>query len=598
MATPKPTKTTPKLSRRDKLRAMMKVDHEDGGLLASVKRVLAARGDSWLNPYTGYGTTRDKTAVGYFSPELFVNATLWLNLYEGDPIAAKIVDLVPQEMLRQGFALTYKDDDDAETSGDEETEEKLTADFVRLNAGPLFEDGIAWGRCTGGALMFVVCDDGMRSDAPLDIAKIRSVTSLKVYDRTRVTIEATYTDPKSSKFGKPKVYRIDPLDGVEVGEGGRVHESRCIRFGGVRTSDRTRLALSGWDMSILQRVYDGIRKFHEDHKVSSLLMSDASQGVLKMSGVIDMIAAGEWAELQARLMNLEMLRGVARAIVVDPEEEEDFTKIQNSFAGISDILDRDANYLAAITGIPVTVLMGQAPAGLSATGDSDIRLFYDRVRTEQQNELKPRMMRLVEILTRGNVRGWDVTFPPLWQESPPEKADRQLKEAQRDQIYVTIETATPEEIALSPHLDDVYPNLDREARRAMLEAEAQTATLTTTTPANENAPPGEPAAPAKTEDDEAAVQDDEAVRRANEMNAWIDPETGKVGDPMCEHLCSNRCRKCGIERVRAYEFDENGKAKYDPVTKRPVHAIKWRAIGRKVASNENVQAEELGEKAS
>ncbi len=559
-----PTKPA-KMSRADQRRARIKAGDK---LLALVKKI---RADSWVNLYTGYGTARDKTAVGYFDPSstFAIDPVMWIALYEGDAIAARIVDLIPEDMVRQGLTLTRKK---GEIASDETAEVEAVSDtFKRLNVTGHLEDGLIWGRCTGGALMYIVCDDGAPADTALDLARVRSVTSLKVYDRTRVTIDTTYQNPKHPKFGQPKTYRIDPIDGTVVGEGGIVHESRCWRFGGARTSDRTKSALAGWELSILQRVYDGIRKFHEDHKVASLLMSDASQGVLKMAGIIDSIAAGNWDEVHTRLLELEQMRGVGRAVVVDPEEGEDFTKVQNTFAGVSDILDRDANYLAAITGYPVTLLMGQAPAGLNATGDSDIRLFYDRVRTKQESELKPPILRLIEIITRGKVKGWDVVFPPLWQESPSEKADRELKQAQRDQIYYTIEVVHAEEVALSPHLETVYPNLDRESRRALLEAEAAAPALSAGPGSAANDEPEEPVE-AETEDEEAI--DEEPARYARELTEYVNPTTGVRGAERCQHMRKNRCRDCMVERVRRIV----GSGLYGE----PVHANEWRAIGRKV----------------
>ena len=52
--------------------------------------------------------------------------------------------------------------------------------------------------------------------------------------------------------------------------------------------------------------------------------------------------------------------------------------------------------------------MGQAPAGLNATGDSEIRWFYDRVAARQRRELQPALKRLVKLLflsKRGPTKG-------------------------------------------------------------------------------------------------------------------------------------------------------------------------------------------------
>ena len=49
-----------------------------------------------------------------------------------------------------------------------------------------------------------------------------------------------------------------------------------------------------------------------------------------------------------------------------------------SLTGVTEVMDRMINMVAAVSGIPVTVLMGQAPAGLNATtSESDIRSWYD-----------------------------------------------------------------------------------------------------------------------------------------------------------------------------------------------------------------------------
>lgn len=457
-------------------------------LFEVAREKVLARIDSWVNPYTGYGTARDKTAVGYFDPSARLLPEQWIDIYEGDAIAGRIVDTIPDEMLRQGFALEYERDDEAELEGESVNEENVREAFRTLEVAARLKEAMIWGRCTGGALVLLVTDDGAPSDKPLVPERVRQVVALQVYDRSRIQVARRYSDQRDPKFGQPEVYRIDPIEGQQVGDGAGVHETRCIRFGGAMTSERTKRELDGWDLSVLQRAYEAIRKFHEDHKVSSLLMSDASQGVWKMAGFLDMIAAGLYDKVQARLVQTEIARGAARAIVVDPKEGEDFTKVQNAFSGVADMLDRAGNYLAAATGIPVTILMGQAPAGLNATGDSDIRLFYDRIRTAQQNDLEPVIMRLVEVVTAGRRRGWKVSFNELWQETRTEKADRQLKEAQRDVAYLTAEVVTPEEVALSPHLDDVYPTIDRDMRRELLE-EQKTAALET--PAKPAAPPAE-----------------------------------------------------------------------------------------------------------
>src|SRR5690606_4997558 len=106
-------------------------------------------------------------------------------------------------------------------------------------------------------------------------------------------------------------------------------------------------------------------------------------------------------------------------------------------------------------GIPVTLLLGRAPAGLQATGASDIRLFYDSMKAGQERLIRPRLNRVVQLLFRakagptGGVEpdNWALEFRPLWQKTDREIAEERFLVAQADQVYATIGALRPEEIA-------------------------------------------------------------------------------------------------------------------------------------------------------
>lgn len=419
--------------------------------------------DSWVNPFTGFGGDRDKTAGGSFVDSGRIPDTELSALYRGDWLAAKVIDLPPQEMLRQGFSF--------ERAGKKEQQadlEELKKALIALGAEEHLLKGFVWGRLFGGALLFIGAEDGQRTDRPLVVERVKRISFLQVYDRRRIVVRSRYLDPRKGNFGAPEVYAITPLDGGELGDGAGVHESRCIRFGGALTDDETSRGIDGWDDSILQKVYEAVRQFHANNKSGELMMTDASQGVFKMAGLIKAIAAGDFATVQQRLITTDMGRSTARSIVVDPDKGEDFEKVPTSFGGVPEMLDRSANIVAAASGIPVTVLMGQAPAGLNATGDADVRLFYDRVKTEQTSRLRPALLRLAEVLTSGKAEGLEVVFPPLWQESPAEKTTREKTDADRDIGYIQAGVVTPEEVALSARLAALYPDLDRSVREGML----------------------------------------------------------------------------------------------------------------------------------
>ena len=140
-----------------------------------------------------------------------------------------------------------------------------------------------------------------------------------------------------------------------------------------------------------------------------------------------------------------MSRSVSRSILLDAEDEE-FRRDSYGFAGIPEILEKMMLRLAAAARLPVSLLMGQAPAGMNATGESDIRFFYDQVRAEQE-ALKPKIEHLVKSIKGHGMRA-TIDFPALWQMTDREKAELRRMEAETDRIYLQEGVLLPEEVAI------------------------------------------------------------------------------------------------------------------------------------------------------
>src|SRR3989337_1579951 len=77
---------------------------------AEQKRAEAQRhNDTWSNALSGIGTdTYDKRLGTEFGNPLMVTSEVALQLWRGDDLAARVVETVPSEMLRQGFELLIK----------------------------------------------------------------------------------------------------------------------------------------------------------------------------------------------------------------------------------------------------------------------------------------------------------------------------------------------------------------------------------------------------------------------------------------------------------------------------------------------------------
>lgn len=438
------------------------------------------RHDTWQNFTTGLGTQRDKTTRGHFWPDLLLQHNELLALFNGSALARKVCEKRPTEIMRKGYDITIdgmKPDD---------VEDLLKAGTA-LKVDQRFFEALVWAGVFGGGLILMGLDDGQTPDKPLDEDRIKSFSYLNFVDKRFLWVQSYYNDPLAANYGEPESYmvintvssggNVPQVQGNPVNKTAAavIHESRCIRFDGLTTDVLTRQQMAGWSFSILQPVYDSFRKFETGFDSAGHLLADAAQAVFQMRGLIDAINAGQGAEVQARMRLLDESRAVCRAIVLDAGDgtngpPETFTRQATTFAGIADVLAMQMMRFAADVDMPQTELFGRSPQGMNATGDSDVRKWYDTIESKQSKEVAPRLVRVYTLMSLASDCVIDVPadseikvkFRPLWAATDQEQAQTDLLVAQRDQIYATIEVVTPEELAQDRA--DLYPSLASEDR--------------------------------------------------------------------------------------------------------------------------------------
>lgn len=414
----------------------------------------SARLDGWTNNLTGFGTARDKTTYGRFCGRQPLDLETISDLYHHNDMAARMVDVVPQEMFREGFKVTVDDP---------KLTEALNDKLEELDARVAFMDARTWGRCYGGSAIIIGADDSRSADRELDPSRAKDIGWLHVVDRRYLQVNSHYRTEGHPKFGKPETYMVTAGSGFTASTK-IVHESRLILFGGEKTGEQEKQMNGGWDYSVLQRPHDILRQFDSGWTAVENLLVDGHQTIYKMSGLADAIAAGQKDYLQQRAQLADMARSVVKAMVIDAgnpgaqEASEEFLRHSVSFSDIPATLDKFMLRLAASVRMPVTLLMGQSPAGMNATGESDFRWFYDRIRSDQNNDAAPKIKRLCNIWTqtkagqafvRGEPLPLNVAFPSLWTETPLAQAQTRLALAQADAAYAAAGVYLPEEIALA-----------------------------------------------------------------------------------------------------------------------------------------------------
>ena len=234
--------------------------------------------DSYAEAFTGTGTNRDRSSFARIKPSYLLQQQELSDLYIGDGMARRIVDIPAEEMTRAGI--------DIEALEDEQLEEAVEARLEELDAMRHMNDAVRWSRLFGGSVMVFGLNDGGTLDVPLNPDGIKGVEFLRVYDRWQATIQTRVTDPMLPTYGKPELWQISPQDG---GHPYVVHASRVYQFDGDAIPDILRQANQGWGASALQSCRDQLIRLGMGHQYANMLLERSQQaghGIPGLSNIL------------------------------------------------------------------------------------------------------------------------------------------------------------------------------------------------------------------------------------------------------------------------------------------------------------------------
>ena len=456
-------------------------------VLDQLKSALQARVDGWKNIVTGHGTSSDKRTAGRFQGGY--HACLSIHdiraMWEDDYLSARVIERPVKEAFRRGFQFKVQHAPD----GYDATQ--LTSavhTYWRDVAVPAVKQSCFYARAYGGSGVFAAVNDARTMDKPLNPDSINRIQTLTALEPDELVPDFWQNDPAQPGYGDPSSYRLQPhtfgvaFNGESPGAaslGTSIHASRVIAIQGIRVSrfdTRSSSGHWGWGKSYLQRVHDAIRDFETSMGSAGVLAADFAQGILKLKDLDKLMACPDDAEnlLALRLRCIEQGRSTVRSVVID--SEEDYRRQATPLASFPELLDRLAIRVAAAAEIPVTILFGQAPSGLQATGEGDRINFYDSVDDYRQDVVIPAMRQATALVLHslGAPKGleWEVYAPPLKQPSDGEIADARLKDAQRASILIGSQVVTPEEVAISmfggEYSSEIVLDMEQRAADALL----------------------------------------------------------------------------------------------------------------------------------
>jgi hypothetical protein len=384
--------------------------------MAEVSRLRVV--DRLRNLVSGMGTDKDKSAQAYW---LFceLSQSQVEAAYRGDWMARKVVDIPPNDATREWRAW-YADDKDI--AAIEEVEEKHGIQQKVCEA-------LAKARLYGGAAMLLgIGDEDPSKEMDPEHVGLDGLKFVHVMSRWEVQADELDRDPMSEFYGTPKMYSVTSQTRGVV----KIHPTRVIRFiGSPRPSIIS--SVDGWGDSVLQSVQDAIKDAGSSASSIASLVAESKVDIIKIPNLSEHLSSSEYSDgLTTRFTYANTLKSTINTLLLDKEEE--WERINVNFAGLPDVLKTFLLILSGAADIPATRMLGQSPAGMSATGDSDTRNYYDKIASEQNTRLAPALRRLDDVIQASALGKIDpdiyYEWNPLWQMNEQEKADIDLKQAQ------------------------------------------------------------------------------------------------------------------------------------------------------------------------
>lgn len=383
--------------------------------------------DAFSNPLfrLGWGSQSPLEATEYPLTRMTDNYALLNSLYRDNWVVQNVVGLMVDDMLREWYKLKGSYTPEAlDALGKVERDTRLRE---RIN------EGMRWGRLYGGAAGLIMIDGQDDLSKPLDVDMIYpgSFKGLYILDRWQgVTpnMELVFEggDPV------PESYSITDAQGHTVVN---VHHSRVVRFTGRDLPYLERVAEMYWGESEVEALYKDVVAHDNVSANMAALTFQANINTMEYKGLEQLFSIGS-TQAQRRFWNVMQAQSVLRSNFGTQlvEEGTKLTNTQYTFTGLQEVYESMCLNLCGASHYPMTKLFGRSPAGMNATGESDLKNYYDYVDSQREAKVRPVLQKLLPVLA---MSAWgfvpddlDFTFPPLWTPTATETAEIALKKAQ------------------------------------------------------------------------------------------------------------------------------------------------------------------------
>lgn len=333
-------------------------------------------------------------------------------------IVRRIVTLVVDDAIKNFI----------EVEGDQD--ECIVQELEALFIPEKLTEALYWDRLFGMSVALILADDGQELDQPINLKRLRRVSGIEVFDKRSVMEDSASlyydTDVRDINFGKAEYYTITPPNGNLF----KVHRSRLLIFDGETLPKLERIANNGAGLSCLDGIPAAINRVKTSMDKTIDIMDKVSTSLLKLQGLSNVLQTEQGTkDVIKRLDLIDYSRRLNGSVAIDKDDE--YAVFNIPLGGLTDIIQEMEQYVCAVTGYPFTKLFGRSPAGMNATGQSDMQIYYDKVKSYQKRKLRPALeylVKLIQLSSEGPTQGkelekWSIKFKALQQLNDLEQAN-------------------------------------------------------------------------------------------------------------------------------------------------------------------------------
>lgn len=278
-----------------------------------------------------------------------------------------------------------------------EKDEKISAITTALedfNLQTLFNEAAQKCDFDGGCLIYIDTGETDREalEQPLILdpaifggKKIKRFTLVEAINLYPGLYNAT--DPLDPDYFNPTTWLV---------LGKKIHKSRFLYFAPNRVPMLLRPSYNFFGIPKAQEVLDYIAHFTKTREAAQRLLTKFSLTVFK-SDMSAILGGGGAEHFDRRMQYLTQWRDNDMILAIDMQKE-DVVKLETPLSGTDVIVRQSLEFVAAIFRIPFVKFLGISPGGLNATGEADLRNYYDHVGGKQEKIFRRPLDKVLDVI--------------------------------------------------------------------------------------------------------------------------------------------------------------------------------------------------------